>query len=64
MLVKLDGADLEIHYRHSLEELSNCPGMLGVIFRKAQNKIRAPSCVVWYFKPHLPMGQPLTHTRC
>ncbi|EIQ00013.1 type I restriction-modification system methyltransferase subunit [Opitutaceae bacterium TAV1] len=36
-LVALDGDDLEIHYRHTLEELGKRPGMLGIIFRKAQN---------------------------
>jgi type I restriction enzyme M protein len=30
---------LEVYYRHLLEELGKEPGMLGVIFRKAQNKI-------------------------
>src|SRR5712671_28674 len=39
-LLKLDGDDLEIHYRHTLEELGRRPGMLGLIFRKAQNKIQ------------------------
>ncbi len=43
VLVKLDGDDLETHYRHTLEELGKRPGMLGVIFRKAQNKIQDPS---------------------
>jgi type I restriction enzyme M protein len=42
-LVKLDGDELEIHYRHTLEELGKRPGMLGVIFRKAQNKIQDPA---------------------
>src|SRR5258708_2543208 len=42
-LIKLDGDDLEIHYRHTLEELGKRPGMLGVIFRKAQNKIQDPA---------------------
>ena len=42
-LVKLDGDDLEIHYRHTLEELGRRTGMLGTIFRKAQNKIQDPS---------------------
>jgi len=42
-LVALDGDDLEIHYRHTLEELGKRPGMLGIIFRKAQNKIQDPS---------------------
>jgi len=42
-LLKLDGDDLEIHYRHTLEELGKKSGMLGVIFRKAQNKIQDPA---------------------
>src|SRR5687767_15559668 len=42
-LVKLDGDDLETHYRHTLEELGKRPGMLGIIFRKAQNKIQDPA---------------------
>ena len=43
VLVKLDGDDLETHYRHTLEELGKRPGMLGIIFRKAQNKIQDAS---------------------
>ena len=42
-LLKLDGDALETHYRHTLEELGKRPGMLGVIFRKAQNKIQDPA---------------------
>ena len=42
-LVKLDGDDLETHYRHTLEELGKRPGLIGVIFRKAQNKIQDPA---------------------
>ncbi len=42
-LLARDGDDLEIHYRHTLEELGKRPGMLGVIFRKAQNKIQDPA---------------------
>jgi type I restriction enzyme M protein len=34
-----DGDELETHYRHVLETLGKRLGMLGVIFRKAQNKI-------------------------
>jgi len=41
--VKLDGDDLETHYRHTLEELGKRSGMLGVIFRDAQNKIQDPA---------------------
>ena len=43
VLSTLDGDDLETHYRHTLEELGKRPGMLGVIFRKAQNKIQDPA---------------------
>src|SRR5437870_1102280 len=42
-LLKRDGDELEIHYRHTLEELGKRPGMLGIIFRKAQNKIQYPA---------------------
>ena len=42
-LVKLDGDDLELQYRHTLENLGKEGGMLGTIFRKAQNKIQDPA---------------------
>jgi type I restriction enzyme M protein len=42
-LVTKDGDELEIHYRHTLVELGRRPGLLGVIFRKAQNKIQDPA---------------------
>src|SRR5580700_867463 len=42
-LVRLDGDDLEVNYRHVLAELGRLPGTLGVIFRKAQNKIQDPA---------------------
>lgn len=42
-LMSRDGDALEIHYRHLLEELGKQPGMLGIIFRKAQNKIQDPA---------------------
>jgi len=42
-LLKRDGDELEIHYRHALEELGKRSGMLGIIFRKAQNKIQDPA---------------------
>jgi len=42
-LLAKDGDELEIHYRHTLEELGKKSGMLGVIFRKAQNKIQDPA---------------------
>jgi type I restriction enzyme M protein len=42
-LVRLDGDDLDIHYRHILVELGKATGTLGVIFRKSQNKIQDPA---------------------
>ncbi len=41
-LLDLNGDDLEKAYRHTLEDLGQQAGTLGVIFRKAQNKIRIP----------------------
>lgn len=42
-LLARDGDELETHYRHVLESLGKEKGMLGVIFRKAQNKIQDPA---------------------
>lgn len=42
-LLERDGDDLEVHYRHILEELGKRPGTLGTIFRKAQNRIQDPA---------------------
>jgi type I restriction enzyme M protein len=42
-LARLDGDALDLQYRHILVELGRQPGTLGVIFRKAQNKIQDPS---------------------
>src|ERR1035441_1701744 len=42
-LMKLDGEALELHYRHILATLGGKPGMLGLIFRKGQNKIQDPA---------------------
>src|SRR4029077_4841508 len=42
-LLSRDGDELETHYRHVLESLGKQKGMLGVIFRKAQNKIQDPA---------------------
>ena len=42
-LHRLDGDPLEVQYRHTLAELGRLPGTLGVIFRKAQNKIQDPA---------------------
>ena len=42
-LLDSDGDELEIVYRHILESLGRQKGTLGVIFRKAQNKIQDPA---------------------
>lgn len=42
MLTK-DGDALEGHFRKTLEELGKKKGMLGLIFRKAQNKTQDPA---------------------
>ncbi|MCG7848350.1 MAG: type I restriction-modification system subunit M [ANME-2 cluster archaeon] len=42
-LSEKDGDALEVHYRHMLETLAKESGMLGVIFRKSQNKIQDPA---------------------
>jgi type I restriction enzyme M protein len=38
-----EGDDLENQYRHTLEKLAKEKGLLGTIFRKAQNKIPTPA---------------------
>jgi type I restriction enzyme M protein len=42
-LLGKDGAELETHYRVILETLGKEPGMLGIIFRKSQNRIQDPA---------------------
>jgi type I restriction enzyme M protein len=42
-LLAKDGDALEVHYRRILELLGKEKGMLGVIFRKSQNKIQDPA---------------------
>ncbi len=42
-LLEKDGDALEVHYRHILESLGKQGGMLGVIFRKSQNRIQDPA---------------------
>jgi type I restriction enzyme M protein len=42
-LLEKDGDALESHYRRILETLGKEKGMLGVIFRRAQNKIQDPA---------------------
>jgi len=40
---QMEGARLEEHYRDTLRKLGEAGGMLGLIFRKAQNKIQDPA---------------------
>ena len=42
-LLSKDGVALEMHYRRTLEHLGKHHGLLGLIFRKAQNKISDPA---------------------
>jgi type I restriction enzyme M protein len=42
-LVKKDGDELFDHYRHTLENLGNEKGLLGMIFNKSQNKFQDPA---------------------
>ena len=42
-LLEKDGAALETHYRAVLEHLGRQHGLLGLVFRKAQNKIQDPA---------------------
>ena len=42
-LLSKNGDDLEAQYRKTLESLGKQKGMLGLIFRKAQNKIQDPA---------------------
>jgi type I restriction enzyme M protein len=42
-LVSKSGAELEVHYLTTLDRLGTEPGLLGLIFRKAQNRIQNPA---------------------
>jgi type I restriction enzyme M protein len=42
-LLNKSGDDLEVQYRHVLDSLGKEPGTLGLIFRKATNKIQDPA---------------------
>jgi type I restriction enzyme M protein len=42
-LLDRDGDELEFHYRRVLTDLGRARGMLGIIFRKAQNRIQDPA---------------------
>src|SRR4029078_4696496 len=39
---RMDGAEIEGHYRKTLRRLGQAKGMLGLVFRKAQNKLQDP----------------------
>ena len=49
-LLSRDGADLETHYRLTLETLGRQPGTLGVIFNKARNEIQEPAMLTKLIK--------------
>ena len=49
-LLSRDGYELEAHYRRTLETLARQPGTLGVIFRKAQNRIQEPAMLTRLIK--------------
>lgn len=42
-LASKDGDELELQYRHTLESLGREDGLIGTIFRKAQNKLSDPA---------------------
>ena len=42
-LLRLDGEELLIHYRHILEELGRQGGMLGEVFRRAKAEVQNPA---------------------
>lgn len=42
-LADKDGDELELQYRHTLEQLAKEPGLIGTIFKKAQNKLTDPA---------------------
>ena len=37
------GDEFEVHYHHTVENLGEEPSLVGLIFRKAQNKLANPS---------------------
>ncbi len=49
-LLERQGQELETHYRNVLETLGRQEGTLGVIFRKAQNRIQAPAMLTLLIK--------------
>ena len=49
-LLAREGEALDSHYRRTLEALGQQPGALGVIFRKAQNRIQEPAMLTKLIK--------------
>ena len=49
-LLSRDGYELEAHYHRTLETLARQPGTLGVIFGKAQNRIKEPAMLTRLIK--------------
>jgi len=43
ILIEKDGDELFDHYRHTLENLGNEKGLLGLIYNKSQNKFQNPA---------------------
>ena len=62
-LLARDGDELETHYRHVLESLGKQKGMLGVISRKAQNKIQDPA-KLRKMTPSMPFCLPSDSSTC
>ena len=42
-LAELDGEALETHYRNALAALAKAPGLIGILFQRAQNKLSDPA---------------------
>jgi len=42
-LAEKSGDELELQYRHTLEQLAKASGLIGTIFRKSQNKLSDPA---------------------
>ena len=53
-LLARDGAELDAHYQHTLETLSQQQGTLGVIFSKAQSRIQEPAMLTRLVKELIP----------
>jgi type I restriction enzyme M protein len=49
-LLKINGLELDTHYRQILVELSTAPKLLGMIYRKSQNHIQNPASLEYLIK--------------